>query len=486
MHVRSHIRPATALVALAALLTAACGGGSEAAVQAEDCPLDALEAATGTVEVVAWHVEAAQQAATLEELVTEYNDSQDRVRVRLDSQGASYAELQRKFNQAMPSRQLPALMLGNDSFTQSMADSGVTLPGEACFEADDDVDLEMFSATARSHYSVDDVFWPASGGFANALLYYNRNHFRLAGLDPADPPGTLAEMRVAAEAIREAGVTDAPVVHEMRSWKTEYLLTGVGASVVDNDNGRGNGQTTAATLADNPAALEVFEWFEEMHGDGVLQAVPAVPGQIDQYIAMATQSASMLIETTDAATSIEAFLGGELDAAELPEAEDAADVDVDLSQIDLAAGPFPGLEDAGRTQVSGPAWFMLSTVPDEVQAAAWDFMRFMSSPPAQARMLVGGSYLPWVTAANEEPEAAAYYAGEGGIAGPWLEIANGQLESTDPDFPGPLIGPYDEFSEAMHEAHDQLVFAGASPQAALDRAQGQIDDALERYAEHDF
>jgi sn-glycerol 3-phosphate transport system substrate-binding protein len=492
-------RRALVLAAVLALAAGACGGGGDGSdgaanggggggggdgggQAAGDCPVDALDGAQGRVEVVAWHTQAARPLTTLEALVEEYNDSQSSVRVRLESQGASYDEIQRKFNQAVSSGQLPALLMVDDTFTRSMADSGVILPAQGCFDASA-VSLDGLDPTARNYYTIDGQLWAASAGLGNVLLYYNRNHFRRAGLDPATPPTTLAELRETAEALRDAGVVETPFVHELGSWKTEFWLTGAGSSVVDNDNGRGEGETTEATLAGNPEALELFEWFDAMEQDGLLQPIPATPGQIDQYVAMANQTASMLIDTSSAATSIEAFLAGDLDPAELGEGEAP---EVDLDQLDLAVGPLPGLDEPGRTQMGGAAWYMTDGVPDEVKAGAWDFMQFMNTPAAQAEMLVGGSYLPWVTATLDERPVEQYFAGKGGIAGAWLEVANDEILDLDPEFPGPLIGPYDQFREAIQKAQDDLLFADASPAEALDAAQADVTAALERYNQENF
>jgi len=486
-----HWRALVPLAALA-LLAGACGGddgattddtGDDAAPELPECPLAALDAADGPVEVVVWHTQTVRPLEVLEELTAEYNASQSRVRVRLESQGSSFEEIQRRFNEAIPSRDLPALIVVDDTFTQSMADSGVVLPAQSCIEAAD-ADVSGFSETARAYYTIDDVLWPVSANLGNALLYYNRNHFRRAGLDPDDPPGSLAEVRAAAEAIQAAGVAATPVAHEFATWKTEFWLTGAGSSVVDDDNGRGGGDTAAATLAGNPQAQELFDWFAGMIDDGLLEAVPATPGQIDQYLALATQSSSMLIDTSSAATSIEAFLGGELEPGELPGG--GAGADVDTSALDIAAGAFPGLRAGDGTQMGGNAWYLLSTEPPEVQAAAWDFAQFMNTVGAQARMLVGGSYLPYVPAAALDPEAAAYLAGERGLAGAWLAIANQQVADIDPAFPGPLIGPYDEFRDAVREATETFVFGDASTADALAEAQRVVDAALQRYAEENF
>ena len=46
----------------------------------------------------------------------------------------------------------------------------------------------------------------------HVLLYYNRNHFRRAGLDPDTTPQTFAEVRADAEKIKAAGIVDKPFV----------------------------------------------------------------------------------------------------------------------------------------------------------------------------------------------------------------------------------------------------------------------------------
>ena len=479
-------RRIAATLAALSLMAAACGGDSgseDGSGEPPECPLDALDTAAEPVDVVVWHTQTARPLDVLEELAADYNASQSKVRVRLESQGSSYEEIQRRFNEAVPSRDLPALIVVDDTFTRSMADSGVVLPAQSCIEASD-YDTSGLLETARAYYTIDDVLWPVSANLGNILLYYNRNHFIRAGLDPDDPPDSLAEVREYAETIQAAGVAPTPLVHEFASWKTEFWLTGAKASMVDNDNGRGGEETTSATLDDNPEALELFEWFASMIDDGLLEPIPGTPGQIDQYLALANQSASMLIDTSSAATSIEAFLGGELDPGDVGAGGDAGDIDT--SELDIGAGPFPGLTAGDATQMGGSAWYLMSTEPPEVQAAAWDFAVYLNGLEAQSRLLVGGSYLPYTEAAADQPEAAAYLAGEGGLAGDWLAIANEQVRTIDPAFPGPLIGPYDEFREAVRKAHEAFAFGDATPAEALAQAQEVIDAALQRYADENF
>lgn len=438
------------------------------------CPVDALESASGPVEVVVWHTQTAEPDSTLTALAAAYNASQDKVRVRLESQGASYTELKLKFQAALPSRSLPALILFDDTSTREMADSGVVLPGQSCFDAAG-VDLGDFGSMATSYYVIDGTLWPVAANPAGILLFYNKTHFEQAGLDPNDPPSTLAEVRAAAEALKAAGVSERPLVHELAAWKTEFWLTGAGAPLVNNDNGRGPGVTDAATLADNPVALELFTWFDDMVADGLLEPIPSADGQINHFLAMASQRSSMVIESSSAATSVEAFLAGRLDPNVL--GEDGAP---SPSGLDLGAADFPGLVPGNRTQMGGAAWYLLNTVPDQVQAAAWDFVTFINSNEAQVKLLTGGSFIPWRSSTLQDPEVVAYF--ESGLSGRWLRIAAEQLQRIDPGFPGPLIGPYDpETRDALEKAMESMLLSGASPQQALDQAQRDIDAALDLY-----
>lgn len=475
-------RRLAALFALT-LLAGACSSSSNSAQEGgasgdlPRCPVGALADATGPIDVVVWHTSGAKTLDTMEELVAQYNASQSKVRVRLESQGTTYDEIQQKFNAAVADRKLPAVLMVDDTFTQSMADSGVILPAQSCIEADD-YDMSDFRQVAKDYYTIDDVLWPASANLGNILFVYNVEHFRKAGLDPDKPPTTLAEIRDYAERIKAAGVAERPFVHALSPWKTEFWLTGARSAIVNNENGRGAGTTDAGALDGNEEALELFRWFRQMTDDGLMEPISDTPGQINQFLAMAQQRSSMLIESSGAATSVEAFLAGNLDTSSVGIDPNAG---AGLSGFEFRAAVLPGLsaETTGKTQMGGSAWYLTSTTPPEVQAAAWDFMKFMNSPDAQAKMLIGGSFLPYRTSVDERDDAKRFY--NTGLAGPWLKLASDQVSAIDSTFPGPLIGPYDEVRKALREWQDKLLFSGVSPEDALAGAQAQITESLRKY-----
>ena len=306
-----------------------------------------------------------------------------------------------------------------------MIDSHVVLPAQSCVDADH-YDMSAFAKTVVDYYTVNGVLWPASANPSSALVYYNKDHFRRAGLDPEQPPRTLAEIRTDAEKIKAAGIVDKPFVHELASYKTEFWLTGATAPIVDNDNGR-QGAATAAALVGNDATLRLFQWFKQMNDDGLMQPIPVAEGQINQYLAMANQTASMWWRPRL----------GHLDPGlpgRQPHGDERRRGRTRPRHPRLRRRRLSGHRRA-RTHPDGRARLVhhVDHRPG-VQAGAWDFMKFMNGEHAQTKMLVDGSYLPYRTAVSDTPEAQAFYSGS--LAGGWLKIANQQVRPSTPSSRG--------------------------------------------------
>ena len=324
----------------------------------------------------------------------------------------------------------------------------------------------------RSYYTSEGVYWPGYTNVSEPVLYYNVNHFKRAGLDPDDPPETLDELKEAAIALKEAGIK-APLSLILNSWFVESWINGAGGSVVNKDNGR-DGLADESTF-DNEVTHEVYTWIKEMADEGLLQGHSATPGQINQYLAVAQQASSMLIETSTAATTIKAVLGGNADDVGV----DAGAVD--LSKIVPADGPFPGLEEPAQVRVSGGSFFMTNTVPPEQQAAAWAFMKFMWETDSQVAWHLVGSYLPTTQAVAAHPDVVTYW--EDDLAGRLLKVGYDQLLQIDPQRPGAQIGPYAAYTDAIKNSLDRLVLQGDSIESVIARADEEIQEALDRYNE---
>lgn len=483
-------RGALAVLVVAALLAAACsdpptsGGDADVAAGGDDdaalpdCPLDALEAADGPVEITLWYGGLGGSAkAAMEEQVAAFNASQSDMVLNASDQGSSYEEVYRKFTSAASAGtdQLPDLIYLEDTQLQAIADSDLMLPAQSCMEAAD-YDLTQLEPAARSKYSVGDVLYPGYMNVSTPVLYFNKAHFAQAGLDPANPPDTLEEMHEAARTLKETGVSDKPFSFRASRWYFETWLTGIGGEIVNNDDGR-SGLATEATFA-TPEADDLMATLTQMNDEDLLNVFAATEGGIDQFLALVTQESSMLVETSTASTTIRDALSGSVSAEE-------AGVDFDTSSVDLSVlvpgtGAFPGIDAAGRVFPSGGAFYILNTSEPEQQAASWRFLEFMLDPANAKTWLFNGGYLPLVKAVNDDPEVQAFWTGD--LAGVLLFPAVEQLGDADPDQPGPLIGPYPDEGDALEAAMEAILLEGADISSTLTDAQDTVTESLQRYA----
>lgn len=481
---------AGAALATVGLVLAACGSppttegsgggrdteGETAAVSADDCPLDALEEADGPVEINMWYGGLVEPPVTvLQDMVKEFNASQDKVEITADNQGTAYSEVLKKYEGASATpEQLPQLIYLEDTMLGEMVDKGQVLPAQACMLADD-YDPEQISAAARAAYSVDDVLYPGYMNVSTPILYYNKVHFEKAGLDPENPPRTLEEIQEAAKALKEAGVSEKPFSFKADQWFVSTWLAGVGQDVVDNDNGR-SAPATEATF-DTEQGQELFAWLEAMNDEGLINAFPVTDGSIDHYLALITEQSSMLVETSTASGTIAAALGGELD----PE---TAGVAIDTTALDgkkivPGSAEYPGIEAPGQIYASGGAFYILNTSDPAQQAASWEFLKFMLEPENAKKWHIEGGYLPVVKSIIDAPEITDFQ--EQDLGGKLLAPAVEQLSTADPDRSGPLIAPYPQFQDILQGAVEEVLFNGADPAEAVSAAEADATALLEDY-----
>ncbi len=462
------------------------GGASDQGLVEElnlpECPVGAHLEAEGTIEIDFWHPLVTFSAEAMDDIGAAFNASQDKIVVNVEAQG-SYGELLAAYRESIRSNDLPAVAITDRGAFRDMVDSGTVLPAQSCVEAEG-YDLSGIDELVRSYFSLDGALYPAAMNVSTPVLYYNRTHFEAAGLDPDDPPETLAELRDAAQAIKDAGVADTPLSLLLQGEYVENWLGGVGVQIVNADNGRA-GNATAATF-NGPEALEVYTTLQEMRDAGTVVSYTNTPGQFQHYFA-ALDAASMVFETSTASVTIAAFLGGTANLSELVDEAEAAGVDIegvtDLS-IDMGVAPFPGLREPGRAAISGGAYYMTNTGSDAELAAAWEFMKFLNEFEQQKVVHLKASYLPINDEVLNDPEVQRVW--ETDAAGQWLATAHAQLSAIDPDNPGPAVGPFSEQRGIFNRSLEELMLEGRDPADILADAEDDVNEALQDYVDANF
>lgn len=430
------------------------------------CPVDALDAASGPVEITFWHGMTADLEQALTDLTDAYNASQDRVRVTLQNQGGYEQVIDKYLQSGTGSR--PELVQAPEYAVQVFRDADAFIPVEACIEASG-YDTTTLLASAINAYSTGGVQWSMPFNVSNPVLYYNRKVFTAAGLDPDSPPASLEELAAASQQIVESGAAAFGLILDTNfdsggGWFLEQWFAKAGEFYANNDNGRSAPATEV--LFDNPTGVELFGYLQQLVTDGWAYNVGDNASGQDTFLKIADQAqpGTMTIGTS-------AALGTVLAAIE-------AGIAPGIAVEDLGVGPMPGPDGSSTVLVGGASLWISADKGDAQAAAAWDFISYLVSAESQSTWAAATGYVPVRSdAVDVEPLASTY------AADPRFKVALDTLLST-PDEPtaiGPLLGPQREVRVLTSRALAE-VLAGGDPAAALADAAARADSLLSNYA----
>ena len=206
---RSLSRLAAAALCAAAAMTAttsvtlAVGSTSAGAASLPTCNLKALASHKGVVDITFWESAAEANLTTLQSITSAYNSSQSKVHVTLVTQ-AGYDDTWEKYLAGLTNGQLPAAVQLEDQRTQAAIDTSSFLPVQSCMNAAK-YSTSDYLPRPLAYWKVNGVQWALPFAVSAPVLYYNQNAFTKAGLNPDDPPTTLAQMLADAKALKASG-----------------------------------------------------------------------------------------------------------------------------------------------------------------------------------------------------------------------------------------------------------------------------------------
>jgi sn-glycerol 3-phosphate transport system substrate-binding protein len=431
------------------------------------CPVDALDsaAAGGPVEITFWHGLNVESETAMNRLTDEYNASQDRVVVSAQNQGGYLETIDKYFRSGIDDR--PALVMFPEYSTQRAIDSDGIIPVDACIEAAG-YDLTTFQPATLAAYSAAGVQWGMPFNVSNPILYYNRNMFEAAGLDPDRPPQSLEELRQYSQQIVDSGAAAYGIALDSGAdsgggWYVEQWFANMGELYADNGNGRLAPSTKV--LYDGPAGVAMLTYVQDLIADGLAFYVGDNAGGADQLLKLAdaAEPAAMAISTSASLSTVLNTLGGGFVPGLGPE--------------DVGVGPLPGPGGTPTALVGGAALYLTDGGGDAEAAAAWDFVQYLISAEQQSLFATLTGYVPVRADALEIEPAASVYVDD-----PRFRVAYDQLVAS-PDSPalqGPILGPQREIRAIAARAVAE-VFAGGDVQTALSNAALVANDLLASY-----
>jgi len=411
--------------------------------------------APAATEIELWHALRGAPAAEFEAQVRRFQAAQSEVRVRAVYQGG-YDQTYSRALAAHFERKGPHLVqvveAGNASL---LAWRGAVRPAwEVLAEAGVKLDAADLVPAVASYFSDGAgrlLALPLNA--ATPILYYNKDAFRRAGLDPERPPRTWYEMVRTLGALVESGM---PCGYAT-AWPAWVLL-------------------------ENMSLWHNQEFATQGNGVGGAEARFAFNTHLMmRFVAMLSSwSKAGYFTYTGRGEEAEArFAAGECGV--LTTSSAAQDRLARAASFAVGVSYLPYYDDVpGAPQNTAPGgtglWVFAGKKPAEYRAVA-KFFAFLLRPEEQARWHQRTGYLPLTRHAYELARKAGYYRGH-----PGQEIALRQLAAPPTrDSRGIRLGDYRWIRAILDEELEAVWSDTRTPKDALDRAVERGNSMLERF-----
>ena len=407
-------------------------------------------------EIHWWHAMPGQLGKSLEKLAADFNASQQEFRV-VPAYKGNYTETVTASIFAFRSRSQPAIVQVNEIATATMmAARGAIYPVyELMRDQAEDFSPGAYLPAVTGYYS--DVAGNMLSFPFNAstpILYYNRDLFRTAGLDPAVAPKTWPEVAEAAKKLRASG---APCGFTT-SWPSWIHVENFSAfhNVPISTGSNGFGGLDAELTFNNALLVRYIGQLAAWQADKVYDYSGRGPTAEPRF-----QKGECGI-----------FIGSSATRADIKA----------NSKFEVGYGMLPYWPDVAgapqNTTIGGATLWVLRDRPRAEYAGVARFFAFLSKPEVQANWHQNTGYLPVTRAAFELTRSQGFYDRNPGAA-----IATEQITLKSPTMNsrGLRLSSFVLVRDAI-EDELELAFSGKkSAQAALDAAVARGNRLLRQF-----
>jgi len=361
------------------------------------------------IEIRLWHGMSGASGVELDRLIARYNGSQKDYRVVSYFQGPYDDVMADDIGLRKGTRRSPHIVQVQDAATAEVLRSGLARPLWQLMQetprkpdAKSLLDAKYLPAVAAYFSDAEGRLLALPFTAATPVLYYNRDAFRQAQLDPAAAPQTWYEMPktldVLVESGQSCGLTTAwqswVLVENMSAWHNQRFAT------------QGNGMASGAAASDARLTFNtrlMVRWISMLsswHKAGYF----SYSGRKDEAEArFASGECAMLTSSSAAYAQLRRRAGFDLAVAQLPYYDDFDDA-------------------PQNTLVGGSALWALAGASAAHYRGVASFFAYLSRPQVQAEWHQRTGNLPLTTAAYELTRKQGFYASH-----PGQEIAVRQL-----------------------------------------------------------
>jgi sn-glycerol 3-phosphate transport system substrate-binding protein len=414
-----------------------------AAVTAACLAVTALPAAADPIELQWWHAMTAINAERVNKIAAGFNASQADYKVTPVYKG-SYPETMTAAIAAYRAGNAPHIVQIFEVGTATMmgAKGAVKPVYQLMADAGEPFDPKAYLPTVTGYYSTADgkmLSMPFNS--STAIVYWNKDAFTKAGLDPDKPPKTWPETYAAAKKLK-AGGSNCGVVPAWISWtQIEQFSAWHNLPLATKANG----------LDGSDAVLEFNTPTMTKH---IAALAEAIKDKSFDYGGRGNEAEGRFLSGDCAVIQTSSGFYGNV----------AANAKFKYGLTELPY--YPDIAGAPQNSIIGGAslWVMNGKKPDENKGVA-KFFTFLSRTDVQREMHEVTGYLPITKAAYQATKESGFYEKNPGREVPILELT---VKPPTENSRGLRLGNLVQIRDAIAEGLEATFAGKMEPQAALD------------------
>ena len=384
-------------------------------------------------------------AKLMTEMVNDFNKSRGDIQVTPVYAG-SYEETQAKAVAASKSGSPPDVAVLLSTALYQLKDLGVIEPLNQFVDRDKDGKdyLNDFFPALFMNARDGDTLWAVPFQRSTPVLYYNKDAFTKAGLDPSKPPKSWNEL---AEDAKRLTVRDPS--GNTTQWGVEiptyyWILQGF---VIENGGQLMNDDGSKA-LFNSPATIAALKFWVDLQKQDKVMPSAAMP-----WKTVATDFTSgrtaMIFHSTG---SLVGFRTG--------------------AKFPVGVAFMPAKQDFG-VPTGGGNLYVFKGLADDRKQAAWTFVRWMTAPEQAARWSIGSGYIAVRQSAWDLPVMKEYTAKY-----PEALVGRDQLKYAKKEF---ATHELTRLWKIMDDSFAAVMTGSKTPEAGMQEAQKQADEVLKPF-----
>lgn len=415
-------------------------------------------AAFAQTEVQWWHAMGGALGEKLNKIADDFNASQSDYKITPVYKG-NYTETLTAAIAAFRAKENPAIVQVFEVGTATMmAAEGAIYPVyQLMADAGEPFDPDDYLASVTGYYTdTEGNMLSMPFNSSTPVLYYNKDVFKKAGLDPEAPPQTWPELADMAQTIIDSNAATCGFTTGWQSWvQLENFSALHDASFASKANGFGGFDTELAF--NSPLHVTHVQSLADWKKDGVFK-----------YGGRRSDSAPL-------------FYSGEC-AMYMNSSAAYAGVSANAKDFEFGVGmlPYwPQVDGAPQNSIIGGAtlWVLQGRPEDEYKGVA-KFFSYLSSPEVQAWWHQATGYLPITSASYELSKKQGFYDENPGTD---TSIKQMTLNPPTDNSKGLRLGNFVQIRDIINEELETVWAGEKTAKEALDRAVARGNDLLREF-----